>query len=118
MEKLLVIIAIVVIIAAIVIIQQWYKRAFNKKFDVLKKQYENGVTIQIAYGEAMFDFISKMANLLSIEQLEEMCQQAAKRKAFVLDCEKTQSTTGEVMACDEVASLLTPKTVDYVRNES
>ena len=62
-----------------------------------------------AYGEALLDTISQMADLLSEENKRKMREQTTMRKTIVHDCEASESTAGELMACEDVAELFTQK---------
>ena len=75
-------------------------RNFEKKAARLEKKY-------------LLDTISQMADLLSEENKRKMREQTTMRKTIVHDCEASESTAGELMACEDVAELFTQKLSVY-----
>lgn len=88
-------------------------RNFEKKAARLEKKYRRTVMTRCAYGEALLDTISQMADLLSEENKRKMREQTTMRKTIVYDCEASESTAGELMACEDVAELFTQKLSVY-----
>ncbi len=89
------------------------RRIFENKAARIEKKYRRTVMTSCAYGETLLDTINQMADLLSEESKREVREKAAERRAIVYDCAKSDSTAGEMMACDDVAELFTKKLSVY-----
>ncbi len=106
-------IVILVACCAGILICRQSRRIFENKAAQIEKKYQRTVITRCAYGETLLDTINQMADLLSEESKREIREKAAVRRAIAYDCTKSDSTMGEMMACDDVAELFTKKLSVY-----
>lgn len=95
------------------IFYKWNRKHFENKAVQLEKKYRQTVMTRCAYGEALLETISQMADMLSADNQREMRNKTTARQAIVYDCQTSDSTAGELMACEDVAELFTQKLSVY-----
>lgn len=113
MEWIFVLLIVAAIAFSVHIFYKWNRKYFENKAAQLEKKYWQTVMTRCAYGEALLETISQMADMLSADDQREMRNKTTVRQAIVYDCQTSDSTAGELMACEDVAELFTQKLSAY-----